>query len=520
MRINTNTSALNSHRLLNKSKVKSDKAMEKLSSGLRINRAGDDAAGLSISEKMKAQIRGLKQGERNIEDGISLIQTAEGGIAEIQSMVQRQRELCVQAANDTFTDEDREKIQQEINALNNAIDEIANNTHFNNVQLLNVDDTGETVVIGSGNALSLNVNNSGQLALRTDDGYSDATEDDNQTLIYGTGGTSTPKVMIAGVERNLYSFTTTPTVLNGDTYETVFTVDGIQITQYAKIVGTDSNMYEFKYDITNTSGGDKSVGFLFHMDTMLGSDDTAPFRVNGSSITNQVLYTGAGIPSEFVVYNHTTNQYLEARGIIDGSFDGINIIESPDKFGIGTYSSVCNWNFTPGGSLGDSGYGVWWDAETLSSGSTRTVNTFYGLKKPDFTSSVTYDGVLIQTGANEGQNFLITRKKITTSAIGTNGIDVTTSTGARTSITKADKALGTLSSERAKYGSFQNTLERTHSYVSNTGENLSASESRIADADMAKEMMDMTKNNILNQVAQSMLVQANSLPNSILTLLR
>lgn len=136
MKINNNIQALNAYRNLNQNQLQVSKNLEKLSSGLRINRAADDAAGLAISEKMRSQIRGLKQAERNAMDGISLIQTAEGAMQEIHSMLQRMRELAVQAANDTNTDDDRKQIQKEINALLDEIDSISEKTEFNTKKLL------------------------------------------------------------------------------------------------------------------------------------------------------------------------------------------------------------------------------------------------------------------------------------------------------------------------------------------------------------------------------------------------
>ena len=137
MRINHNISALNTYRQLTNNNALSSKALEKLSSGLRINRAGDDAAGLAISEKMRGQIRGLDQASRNAQDGISLIQTAEGALNETHSILQRMRELAVQAANDTNTQIDREEIQKEINQLTSEINRIGNTTEFNTMKLLN-----------------------------------------------------------------------------------------------------------------------------------------------------------------------------------------------------------------------------------------------------------------------------------------------------------------------------------------------------------------------------------------------
>lgn len=513
----TTKSSLNQMNRLN---TETSKITEQLSSGLRINKAADDAAGLSIREKMRGRIRGLYQADRNIQDGISLAQTAEAGISEIQSIVQRQRELCVRASNDTLSVDDRDSIQKEIDQLNKGINEIANNTHFNTIPLLNIDDTGITSVTHTGIPLSLSVDASGRLGLTTSDGYSSAAEDDNQILIYGNGSTSEPKVMIDGTENSLYNYVSSSTVLNGDTYETSYTIAGIQVKQSVKIVGTDRNMYEIKYDITNTAGFDKNVGFLFNIDTKLGNDDFAPFRINGTPITNEVQYTGSTIPNEFIVYNHTTNQYLDAKGIITGSFDGINIIEDPDKLAIGDYTMVKSWNFTPSGSLGDSGYSLWWNSKTMTTGSTRTVNTFYGLKKPNFTNiSTSSDGLKIQLGPNSGNYMIIHRKRITTDVLATDTIKVTSSNQAQAGISIAEDALIFLSSERSRYGSYQNALERYSDFAQNSEENLTAAESRISDADMAKNVLKFAKNNILNQFLLKMFSQSNLCTNDILALL-
>ena len=154
MRINNNIMALNAHRQLGINQTNSSKSMEKLSSGFRINRAGDDAAGLAISEKMRGQIRGLKQASRNAQDGISLIQTAEGALNETHSILQRMRELAVQAANDTNTEVDRSEIQKEVNELIDEINRIAEQTQFNTKHLLNGEFTG-TFQIGANETQSI-----------------------------------------------------------------------------------------------------------------------------------------------------------------------------------------------------------------------------------------------------------------------------------------------------------------------------------------------------------------------------
>ena len=205
MRINHNIPALNTYRQLNSVTQAQSRSMEKLSSGLRINRAADDAAGLSISEKMKAQIRGLNQADRNILDGVSMVQVADGGLAEIHEMLQRMRELSVQAANGTLTDGDRINIQREIDHLKMGINDIVDQTTYNNIHLLN-GAKPSTYTIGSGGSsyryehvLYLPpVDDHGLFQFRTKEGYPTTELDNNETLVYGKGQTSCPSVRIGG----------------------------------------------------------------------------------------------------------------------------------------------------------------------------------------------------------------------------------------------------------------------------------------------------------------------------------
>lgn len=273
MIINHNIAALNTYRMLSANNTAASKSLEKLSSGLRINRAGDDAAGLAISEKMRGQIRGLNQATRNAQDGISLIQTAEGALNETHAILQRMRELAVQAANDTNNDNDRAEMQKEISQLISEIDRISNDTEFN-----------------------------------------------------------------------------TKTLLDG-----------------------------------SLSGG---AELIFHI------------------------------------------------------------------------------------------------------------------------------------GANEGQNLSLAISDMSSTALGVNGIDISTQGGADSAITTIQTAIDNVSSERAKLGAVQNRLEHTINNLGTSSENLTAAESRIRDVDMAKEMMEFTKMSILSQAAQAMLAQANQMPQGVLQLLR
>ncbi|MDQ0048934.1 flagellin [Paenibacillus polymyxa] len=298
MIINHNIAAMNTHRQLNANTTNTNKAIEKLSSGLRINRAGDDAAGLAISEKMRGQIRGLDMATKNGQDSISLIQTAEGALNETHSILQRMRELAVQSSNDTNTDKDREALQNEVDELAKEITRISNTTEFNTKKLL----------------------------------------------------------------------------------------DG---------------------SASGSSGVTSSADLTFHIGANQGQNITLTIKAM--------------------------------------------------------------------------------DADTL--------------------------GVTGSNASNAGAAG-------TTAAIANDGISISSQTSADAAITTINTAIETVSAERAKLGAYQNRLEHTINNLGTTSENLSAAESRIRDVDMAKEMMNQTKNNILAQASQAMLAQANQQPQAVLQLLR
>jgi flagellin len=529
MRILHNISALNAEKRLSLNNKNLSKSMEKLSSGLRINRAGDDAAGLAISEKMRAQIRGLEQAKQNVQDGISLAQTAEGGLANIHEQLHRARELTVQAANDTLTSKDREEIQKEIDQVKEGINNIANNTRFNGIHLLD----GKKPPTFSGgannrpsynfeNVLSLDVSTNGSFDLRTNEGYPGTINDDNKILIFGSGSNSRPALIIDNTSYDLKSNVSQSTVEENGVYKTVSTINNVEVTQTVKVV---EDKYEFKYTIKNNNANDMDIGFNFHMDMMLGNDDAAPFVVDDTPIVNEEAFTGSSLPETFNVYNDSGNPDVKAGGIIKGT----NIIEEPSELRIGRFSDVSdaiNWTDTDQ-SVGDSGYALLWANRTVSGNSSFEVNTFYGLDVPptieDPTQGSTDEGpydIFLQVGANSGSDFRVQLSDVRDSKLEIDGIAVDSHESAMNALEKIDEAIQKVSSERSKYGAYQNGLEHIHSNVANSAENLTSAESRIRDADMAKEMMNQTKSSILSQAAQAMLAQANQQPQGVLQLLR
>jgi len=367
MRINHNLSALNAWKNMTVNDGGQTKSLEKLSSGLRIGRAADDAAGLSISEKMRGQISGLNQASRNAQDGISLLQTAEGALQETHSILQRMRELAVQSASDTVTDADREEIQKEINALRVEIDRISNDTEFNTQKLLEGNFTNRTIHIGA--------NANQNLKVSIDDM---AAEELGVHWVFGSDVAT----------RNVFK----------DKLAVYGTLD-LSATGHANAV-------------------------------------SAKVVVSGGNFTVQLLNadgTNAGAASAATAVNAT----VAHAGLTFGAASS--------------------------GSLAD--------------GDTIIVDLF-------------------------------------------GGINVSTQSDANGAITAINDAINTVSGERSKLGAIQNRLEHTIANLATSSENLTAAESRIRDVDIAVEMMNFTKYQILAQASTAMLAQANAKPQAVLQLLR
>lgn len=381
MIINHNMNALNAHRNMTGNTVNSGKSMEKLSSGLRINRAGDDAAGLAISEKMRGQIRGLDQASRNAQDGISLIQTAEGALTETHSMAQRIRELAVQANNGTNNDDDLSEIQKEITQLNAEITRVAEKTEFNTKTLL-----------------------TGKLGVKAADGT-----------------VTMDNLKAAGISVDAGGVKTGSTL--------TFTLDGTNSISVSD--GTTTQLIAINPEAIKagqTLDFDKiGLKMSFSADVNL-SNGVGAATISGKNITT----TG----------NNTSFQI------------GANSATTLDI-------SINNMS-----------------ADALGKGATGKVTD---LSKVNVTSA----------GAGFDDNIKV-----------------------------IDQAIKEVSAQRSQLGAWQNRLEHTINNLNTSSENLTAAESRVRDVDMAKEMMNFSKNNILSQAAQAMLAQANQQPQGVLQLLR
>lgn len=365
MRIINNLQAMNATRQLNVNTNQAAKSMEKLSSGYRINRAGDDAAGLAITEKMRAQIRGLNQASKNSQEGISLIQTAEAALNETHSVLQRMRELAVQAATGTLQDEDRGQIDKEFKELMAEVNDIAEQTQFNKMNLLD-----------------------------------------------GTFGT--------------------------------------------KIAS----------------------------DSQLKAEESGPITA--------INLSGAKSGTEYTLTNGASGELTLSAGGVSQTITGLGA----------TYSGTVNFDIL-GISL------------TLEGANLSGDSGLAGGIKTDSNAQVN-----IQTGANEGETLTLSIEDMTANGLGISDANTLTAENAANAITLIEDAIKLVSDERAKLGATQNRLEYKIKNLNSSAENLQSAESGIRDVDMATEMVNYTKNEILQQAAQAMLSKANLAPQSILQLLR
>ncbi|MGB4419257.1 MAG: flagellin [Bacillota bacterium] len=501
MRINNNVMALNAHRQLAINQSNASKSMEKLSSGFRINRAGDDAAGLAISEKMRGQIRGLKQAQRNAQDGISLIQTAEGALNETHAILQRMRELAVQAANDTNTEVDRSEIQKEINELIDEIDRIANQTQFNTKHLLNGTFTG-TFHIGANETQSITLTIGNMAA-----GRAPEVTFDTPTIDPKLGDASVSSV--AGFDQSgEVIFTVTHSAGEAAKYASAtFTVK--EVPSAGETIMIAGKVIEFI-----SEGGTPVTGADFTIN--LGSGESAlnaagvaaaiadlSNQIQGVNITADddgvvtVTAEVAGAAGNSIEINAFGTEAL--TGGVDAVPSGLSATINGEAVLQTVASGAGEITYTTA-----SGKSVTADLGTFNLNEGESANIVFSVTVED----VPDDEKGLQVGQLKVEN-------VTKDSVG----GIMTQAGADKAITVINDAIEAVSAERSKLGAYQNRLEHTISNLGTSAENLQAAESRIRDLDMAEEIMAFTKNNILQQAATAMLAQANMAPQSVLQLL-
>jgi flagellin len=491
---------MNAHRQLGIGNAAASKSMEKLSSGYRINRAGDDAAGLAISEKMRGQIRGLNQASRNAQDGISFIQTAEGALNETQAILQRMRELAVQSSNDTNIAVDRDEIQKEIDQLAQEITRIANDTEFNQQTLLNGGITNTKFHIGANEGQDIS------LAIGAMDAF---------TL--GVAGSSTTATVDAGAT------SITNATVSGTKGEGI--VDGATITvSTASNTGIEASGTLDVNENTITAKAGAAGTALNGFTIIFGADSDAAAEATFDAGTNTVTITAdwdndkgaapANLAALAALIQDADTSLASVTLSGDGTFNAADF-ESAGSIVLGGGEAA-------GGQVVTLTDGTLIQTVAVADGATSvnvTSGYFQGLSfTTDDITEASGDITLEVTGGSAA--VIAADGSVTTEATAGAGIDVSTQTAASSAITTINDAIEKVSTERSKLGAMQNRLEYTIKNLDTSAENLQASESRIRDVDMAKEMMEFTKNNILQQAAQAMLAQANQQPQGVLQLLR
>lgn len=538
MVVQHNMSAMNANRMLGVTTGLQAKSTEKLSSGYRINRAADDAAGLSISEKMRSQIRGLNQASTNAQDGISLIQTAEGALNEQHSILQRMRELAVQAANGVETDDDREAVQNEISQLQEELTRISETTEFNTMKLLDGSQAGSASSTGSGPKFGVvDATLDGALVTSNVAGIKVATtatattKPGQETAIWDAAGKtltlnlSLNKVytqdeideLIANAKQEDSTATGTPAevtvtlkngILNADAAAagTATAADVKAVSDEGTVtgfVGADTILFT-----ANKYGAEfNDTVFKFAFDKESGKEEVetnTAITIDGTNTVTAGEYTIHLAAGKEYTAEDLEDILAEAGFDFDVTLSGATPDEPNTLFATSGASTVSD--ITMGGGTAGAGLG--------------STKAMWGQEGYDSVSSGA--GLTLQIGANEGQTMSFSIDDMSARALGVDGnkVDLSTQEGAQKATTTIDAAIKKVSQTRGQMDAIQNRLEHTIANLDTAAENTQNAESRIRDTDMAEETVEYSKNQILAQAGQSMLAQANQSTQGVLSLLQ
>jgi len=491
--VNSNIASLNAQRNLVGTNKLLNRSLQRLSSGLRINSAKDDAAGLAISDRMNAQIKGLNQAVRNANDGISLAQTAEGALQESTNILQRMRELAVQAANDSNTGTDRASIQKEINQLQQELDRIANTTTFNGKTLLNGTFVSQTfhVCAYANQTITVDIGNTRTSAMGSYEAHT----------YYGTGyiseaasGTTT------SVTNNVASGTLTIKGSLGT--DTVSVGAGDTAKDIAQAVND-------KVDSTGVTATALTYAKLDNFQASGGTQDTISLTITG---------TDSATVSATIDEADLTN-LADAINAVAGE-TGVSATLSDDKASIVLYNAEGEDIKITFNSAGTSGTSI--DVTGLQTDASTEVGNGATLDAQNETAvvggTVIFDSAKSYQLSYSGSGLLNGDTTSSLNAVST--VDVSTKSGANDAIKIIDGALALIDDIRADLGAVQNRFESTIANLMNVSENIAASRARILDADFAAETANLTKAQILQQAGLAMLAQANTTPQAALTLLQ
>ena len=479
MKINNNISAIITNKQLLGTESSLAATMERLSSGYKLNHAADNPSGMAISNKMRAQIRGLDQASRNASDGTSVLDTVDGALNEVTSMIQRMRELCVQAANGVYTDSELDSLNSEVTSLRSEIDRIATSTEFNTKSLLD----------GSQDAKV----------------YADSANIDDF---------SRAEVSSSVPEGN-YAFTVTSPATRaemeiGVSVSSLVGKNGVlSVNEYG--ISIDENMTEEEIYAAIRNGAERGECVL-----------ETPGNAYGDNLKFKSVAYGvhADVSVSFTTTDDTFRSVMEGAGIPDSADENATpLVNTGDN-------AVVTLNTNEDESLFKKSATVAYDGNKITITDNNNFQMTMLLKEDlaagtEVKCEVTQVGVMdLQVGANEGQKMQVRVPSMTADAMYLDRVDISTKHGAKNAMGILDDALNRVNAVRSQVGAYTNRLEYTVNSLDETEENMESAISRIMDADMAAEMTDYTKYNVIEQAATSALSQANELPSLALQILK
>jgi flagellin len=482
--INTNVASLNAQRNLSTSQGSLNTSIQRLSSGLRINSAKDDAAGLAISDRMNSQIRGMNQATRNANDGVSMAQTAEGALSSSGDILQRVRELAVQSSNSSNSASDRKALQTEVTQLTSELNRISQTTEFNGQKLLDGTMGTANFQVGA---------NANQLISMNGSNFTTSTYGDNRKV---SGAPAVAAAAAVGA--------------------TTVTINGSEGSANISTLATDSA--KSVAASINAKSSNTGVSATAQTDALLTGSNNQAYTL---SLTSD---NSSAVTVSFSVGNQSADGYAAAISAFNAQTSKTGVTASWDATNNGLKLTNVSGNTIQVGN-----------ADVSSATSGITLNNFDSAGAPQTALTIGGNAAgAAVTGKAIGRVTLDSEQSFSASEAAATGLglagnstlksvaslDVTTFDNAQLAIKIADAALGAVNGKRAEYGALQSRFDSAISNLQSTTENLSASRSRIVDTDFASETANMTRGQILQQAGTSMLAQANSLPNGVLSLLR
>ncbi|MFZ6799872.1 flagellin [Undibacterium sp. Di24W] len=490
--INTNIASLNAQRNLSTSQSSLNTSLQRLSSGLRINSAKDDAAGLAISERLSSQIGGLNQAARNANDGISLAQTAEGALSQIGTNLQRIRDLAVQSANASNSVTDRAALNNEATQLISEINRVASNTNFNGVNLLDGSFSSQTFQVGA-NGTSNDQISIASIASAKSNALGVGAGSSSSTTVTGAGAVTTNTFAAGDLSINGYQVGASAT--DG--------VSNVNASASGIAKAAAINAVSGQTGVTATVGSTTVAGASNSSATAIASGDITINGVNIGALSASTTGAGRGAQLSGAInavssqtgVTATFNTSTGAIALTAADGRNIDVVTSTNAAAV-----TANTGLTQTSGVTTIATSTLTLSSTSSAGITVANGVGGGLAAANLTSG--YTSATVTVGA------------------GVSSLNLSTAAGATAALTTIDSALQSINTSRASLGAYQNRFSSAVSSLQTTSENLTASRSRIRDADFASETATLTRGQVLQQAGTAILAQANALPQGVLALLR